>query len=456
VIDAAIEAADDLVSVGDQWTFVLHDKSAAKGEHEAEQDRAVEAMRAGHFDVIVCTESDRLDRMGPRAAYAFLWRLELASGNQDVVRVVGEPSFGRDDVGSEVLATVRMAQARDEVKLKRRRLTEKFREMDAAGSFRGMPPAGYMSTGPKWRKRLEPDVTGARGHTAEEIARAFTDAGNGTSTVKLGARLGMTPDGVAKLLRSDVYSTGRYPIKRADGVTVYVRTTPLVTPDVQRNAVAGIKARTTGDNVTSRRLRAAEQLISGDHDFSGAIYCGACDTHGRMYRYFGGGRPLADGTPSPRVRRYKCESCNKSVDAAKCDAEVDGVMSVRGGPWIVPVWIDGDDWSADLGRVKMELSELSARGLPDDEEDRIKAELRAERDRLTELSANSTAGHWEGRMSGKTEGDRWAELDQGDRRAWLTNGEFELYARSTGERVGGQLTGAVSVMFEYIPDADGN
>ena len=78
-----------------------------------------------------------------------------------------------------------------------------------------------------------PDVTGERGHTSEEVAEAIMDASTGTSTIKLGRRLGMGRDSVAAILRNPVYSTGIYRIRRKDGVTIQHGTTPLVDPDVQ-------------------------------------------------------------------------------------------------------------------------------------------------------------------------------------------------------------------------------
>lgn len=421
-------------------TFTLHDKSASKGEHEAEQNRAVEAMASGEFDVIVCTESDRLDRRGPRAAYAFLYRLEIAAGRPDVVIVAGDPQFGQDDIGSEVLATVRMASARDEVKLKSRRVNEEFRAMDGNGALRGTAPAGYEITGSKYAKQLVPAeerrvvrrkrrkgaVEDKTLPSAADIRQAFEDAVT-DSTAVLGKRLGMNPVSVAAMLRNKVYSTGQYQVKRADGVTVAHKCQPLVTPAQQNRAVKALADRLTGDAVSSRKL--------AKDDYSGAVFCDMCEQHSAMHRYYNGTRDA----------RYRCGSCRKSVDAGKADAAVNAFMLARQEWYLESVWIDGNDHQAGLDRVQMELRELAGRGLDDDKEDAERSRLRAERKRLEGLPRET--GHWQPRFSGMTEGQRWEKLTTSERRAWLAGGEFRVFARSGGAR-----TGIVNVDLEYADD----
>lgn len=417
-----------------RW-FRLHDVSASKGAQQAEQNAAVAAMAAGEFDVLVCTESDRLDRRGPRAAYAFMWALEIAAGHPDVLLAVNDPMFGRDDIGSEVLSTVRMAAARDEIALKRRRITDKFRAMDDAGAFRGQPPFGYSVEGEKYAKRLVP------GPRAQDVRDAFADAAR-MSTVKLGQRLGLTPDAVAKILRSKVYSAGVYEVKRADGVTAVHRCEPLVKPAVQARAVAALEARHTGDNVTSRAL--------AKDDFSGALFC-PCGARTGMHRYYGGSKIRKDGTREPKVRRYQCNpksgGCGKSVRADNADAAVNAFMSGRAAGHYVQTWVDGDDCQAGLDRVQLELRELSGRGLDDDAEDSERTRLRAERKRLEALPREQ--GHYELDFSGMTEGQQWDRLVTSERRAWLVSGEFRIYAVPEPGR-----TGDVTVELEYTVDTE--
>lgn len=412
-------------------TFRLHDKSASKGEQQAEQDAAVDALAAGEFDVLVCTESDRLDRRGPRAAYAFLWRLEVVAGRSDVVFVANDPKFGQDDIGSEILSTIRMAGARDEIKLKKRRINETFREMDANGAFRGQPPVGYEAVGVKYAMRLVPSSR------AQDIRDAFIDAAGDFSTTALGERLGMIPDAVSKMLKNKVYSTGRYEVHRHDGVVAVHRCEPLVTVAQQNAALEGLKRRRTGDNVSSRALT--------EDDYSGALWC-PCGASTGMHRYFAGGRKNKNGTTSPKVRRYRCDGpdgCGKSVRADDADSEAEKEMRVLDN---VPVLVtrvvnDAAGYKDELERVILELRELPLRGLDDDQEDAEKTRLRAERDRLKPLAEaegeRRTVSEILRREDGSivTHGQRWAALDMAGRRIALTR-ELKITVQSLGDRSG--------------------
>ena len=95
--------------------YKLHDKSARKGEQQEKLNEVIADMAAGLIKVLVCWHSDRLDRRGPKAGYAFLYAAELVGGR---IESVLDPDFGKDDAGSEVLTTIRMAAARDESDLK--------------------------------------------------------------------------------------------------------------------------------------------------------------------------------------------------------------------------------------------------------------------------------------------------------------------------------------------------
>jgi hypothetical protein len=325
--------------------------------------------------------------------------------------------------------------------------------MDEAGAFRGIAPAGYAIAGAEHAKRLVPaterrEVKRTRQDrasddpkakievtvtlpSAADIRQAFDDAPM-VSTVKLAERLGMSPDGVNAMLRNRVYSTGSYPVKRHDGVTVIHRCEPLVTHAVQDRALQALERRRTGDNVSSRAL--------AKDDFSGALWCDSCQL-ATMYRYYGGGRKRADGTPGPKVRRYVCGNCRKSVDAGHADAEVSALMSGRTEPWLKPEWVSSsDDYKGELESVLRELDELTRRGLDRRAEQAERERLWAEQDRLEPLAEASVAGHWEGKFTGKSEGQHWGEMEStAGRRAWLASGEFRIYVKAAPGRKGNVL-----------------
>jgi hypothetical protein len=266
---------------------------------------------------------------------------------------------------------------------------------------------------------------------AADVEQAFKDAAAQTGTVALGKRLGMSTAAVTKMLRNTTYSTGLYQVKRSDGVTAIHRTDPLVSPGVQALAIAGLEARRTGDNVSSRSIQKL--------DYSGAVFC-YCGSQVGMHRYSGGGKKRADGTLAPRVRRYHCGSCGKSVNAGNADQVVEQLMSGRTDWWLTSWVIEGSDHTAALDRVLMELRELPGRNLPDDEEDRERMRLRGERKRLEGLpSVPARVEHgFKTDANGRnmTEGERWTGLDHEARRDVLTGESIRIFVRSKPGRTG--------------------
>lgn len=428
----------------------LHAVSGFKGSprHLAAMADALNAVRTGEAQAIVVAHSSRAARLPHRDVVRWQWDVEEAGGRfvSDDEASWAKGATPMDDAWSIMTAGENHKKSLDISA----HVNREFRAMDDRGAFRGQPPAGYEAVGEERHKQLVP-ATARRSvkrkrksgqvtvtlPSAQDIRDVFNDA-EVTSTVKLGERLGMTPDGVAKLLRSKVYSTGVYPVKRKDGVTVVHRCEPLVKPGVQARAIAAMERRRTGDNVSSRAL--------AKDDFSGALWCGNLDC-GRttMHRYYSGGRKRSDGVKGSVVRRYICRRCRKSVKSDVADVEVNAFMTARKVEWLQPVWVEGDDCQADLDRVNLELRELSGRGLDDAAEDAERARLRAERSRLEALPRET--GHWNGKFSGVSEGARWAGMATSERRAWLVSGEFRVYVAAKPGRTGG-----VTVELEYVSD----
>ena len=453
--------------------FPLHAVSAYSGKkrHLGMLDEVLTAIESGEIAAVVVAHSSRLDRRDPDVAAMYAMQVRVAGGR---IFSADEPNFGEPTLTGRIVTLLAQEENHKHSQDLAGHVNRKFRAMDADGSFRGAVPAGYMVVGEKWAKRLVPDVAGVRKrggkrkdkrvHTSKEITDAITDASTGTSTTKLGKRLGMTPDGVAKLLRHLVYSTGRYVIVshrdcpegaqcRKGGerdalsrcVTFQHRTEPLVTPDVQARAIAGLEARLTGDNIRTRG--------QWRDDLSGVLWCGACDEvrntdgnavqEGRLYRYWGnGGKRAPDGRQYERVRRYRCVTCGKSVHGDNADTEVDKLMSERTGLWFRFVNVPGNDHSAELERVRIELSELGGRGLPREEMLAETSRLYDELERLEKLPKVAPSTRLE--VADESEGDRWRMLDPDGRREWLNAGEFRITARSSGNR-----DGSVAVKFTY-------
>jgi hypothetical protein len=438
--------------------FQLHAVSGSKGDkrHLSALDAALQAIRAGLITVIVVAHSSRLSRLDPREAQMFRLQVGMAGG-----RIVShdEPNLGRDDIVGDIVTLLAERDNHEYSKTLSGHIRRKFRnEVDANNGFRGVAPTGYAITGEKYRKQLTPSdgvcrcanaKNAPKYHkrcliSAQMVREAIADCGTGTSTVTLGKRLGMTPDAVAKMIRNPTYSTGRYEIRHRDGSGVYVyRCEPLVKPEVQKAAIAALEARRTGDNVASRAI--------AKEDFSGAVWCGHCD--GRMYRYFGGGRKRADGTTGPKVRRYKCENCPKSVKADEADKAVNDLMSADDSWWMRSRLIPGDDHSAELARAQDELDSLGARRLPRAEMLAETTRLYDEIDRLEALPSTPARTVYErarddnGRVI--SEGEHWGLMTMPERREWLLSRAAVTHYPTVKSAPG--RTGVVIADVAYLP-----
>ena len=455
--------------------FRLHAVSAYKGtkRHLGMLSDVLAAIERGEISAVVVAHSSRLDRRDPDVAAMYAMQVRVAGGR---IFSADEPNFGEPSLTGRIITLLAQEENYKHSQDLAGHVNRKFRnELDLHGGFRGSVPAGYMVVGEeKYRKRLVPDVAGIRKRsgkskakrvlTAGEITEAFTDASTGTSTTKLGERLGLAPESVAKLLKNQLYSTGIYKVlshrdcpegaqcrkggpRDADSRCKIVQhhTTPLVDPDVQARAIAGLEARRNGDNVRSRG--------QWKDDFSGVLWCGACTDDegnpvqgGRLYRYFGNGGQRYGGI-QPRVRRYRCLVCGKSVHADNADAEVDRLMSARTTFWIRHVYVPGNDHAAELERVRLELAELGARGLDDDAFDAELKRLRDERKRLEALPRIAPTTRAE--IADISEGERWQMLDPQERRDWLDSGELYVYAKASGKR-----DGSVILEFEYAEEGE--
>jgi DNA invertase Pin-like site-specific DNA recombinase len=454
---------DYVLSMGmtDAGVYRLHGKSARKGQQLPAVARAIADYGDGLYDVLVVRAIDRLDRRGAMAGWRLIGELQEAGVT---VLSVADPELARaaEDAMAEMAIGIKLSMARLEVDARTRRINDTFRKMDDGGWFRGVPPLGYTVAGPKYAKALVPAQSrvevqrkrGPRGSgrpfvtvtlpSADDVRQAFTDATgpDGEGTVALGTRLGITADAVGKMLRNPVYSTGRYEVRRSDGVTAIKRTEPLVTPAVQAAAIASLDARRTGDNVTSRAI--------AKDDYSGALFC-PCGHHTGMHRYSGGGKRRKDGTMGPRVRRYHCGGCGKSVAADAADAAVESLMSSRRDWWLDRWHVPGSDSADALDRVGLELRELPARGLDRGAEQAERDRLWAEEDRLKALPG--TPSRWEQgfrRDDGGnllTEGDHWLSLDSAGRRGLLLRGSLRVFASARPGR-----RGEVDVELVFLED----
>lgn len=435
----------------------LHAVSGYKGDkrHLAALADALSAVRSGEVSAIVVAHSSRASRLDHRSVLRWMWDLQDAGG-----RIVSHDEAnwaGGDGAMDDAWAIMTASQNHTKSKDISLHVNRAHRTHDALGYFRGSVPGGYETWGPKGAKHLRPHPAGGpevieaflTGKSTPAIARTFAAANEryNKDLPERAARLRLpeSPRGVASLLRHPVYSTGKYAVTKADGTAYVYKTAPLISPGQQRTCLTRLQERHTGDNVSTR-------AISRD-DYSGALWCAVCG-QGRLYRYWGGGKRRVDGTAGPRVRRYACDACGKSVRADDADQGTFAAMygHLRMFGWYVTV---PDDPNADRDRRVTEIdAELEGlprtarvegwtRGAKREHEDK----LYAERDALAAVPDAEASYPAQRKYSAGgralTEGDRWQQMTPAGQRDYLACGDFRVLVKAAGNR-----SGAVTAVVE--------
>jgi site-specific DNA recombinase len=410
-------------------TYVLHDKSAYKGEQQATLDQIVADMRSGHIKVLVVWHSDRIDRRGVLETLAFLKAVKDAGG-----RVESEQEGLLDEKSLPTIVGAWMNHQKSEHLSRQVQLAHS--RIRSNGAFRGREPFGYEITGRKYDKRLVV-VESLRPVVAEIFQRVIDGeslrdictwldslrckhAKTMSKTYAPGDVTPWWPAMLMRLVRHPAYS-GRYYVKRQDEsgkLVTYVHSCePIVSRKVHRQAIEAL---------SSREKRGPRGNADARAMLKGVMSCPFCDDS-PMYK-------IMARSGQTRVAYYRCsgrgpqrQGCGNMVPLAVVDDTVCEIMARKFAvPRIELVLIKGHDWGEEIEAVKDQISALGSEDLPDDEYDRRLKELRTERDRLKSLPADPD----ELRETETDElySDLFAALSVPERGAWLKSHGFRVTA----------------------------
>ena len=381
------------------------------------------------YDGILAYKNDRLSRGS--------WSDEnkirqWAEDNHKVLLIANGPQWPPRDQGDFWSWTAQANQARQEWEDIRERCTRAQDELKQRGKLVGKPPFGYTSTGERYDRRLVPTEQGRKyvpgifrriidGESLNEICRWLDAEG-----VPRGQSNGREGNGwwtwvIGNIVRNETYTGFRWQeyTDRKTGArlrTVH-RCEPLIDSGTFQMANGALKNRPKkGPSNPGTRAMLA-----------GAIACPHCDGS-PMYRIT---VPWRGGT---RLPYYRCagrgsqrKGCGNMVQLAAVDGAVNQIAAKT---FNVPVMVKritpGDDHSAELEAVKLEIRQLASVDLPDDEYDRRLAELRAERDRVNALPV--TPGTVELVPTGETYWQLWDALADAQRGPWLKSHGFRVTA----------------------------
>lgn len=404
-------------------TFTLHAKSASKGEQAGALAAMIDDIANGRYSVVVAWHSDRIDRRGPKFAWATLAAVELAGGRIETVK---DPDFGKDDFAAEVATGLRMSIAKEESKHKAERIAAARVRIAANGAHDGRYSWGFTSQGEKYNRRLVP-TSEAREYVPQVFARII--AGESLATVAkwlnecgvqaTGIKNKANPKGksgkwwgetVSLMIRNPVYR-GKRMSARAE-----------VIHEVEALVDAAVWQR------ANDRLKAAPRRGPRWPDgwLSGIARCERCD--GPLYRIDTGPKhrrttylrctgtgPQRKGCGAPLIRWDVAEPLSNDVLGALKIPEYERALISTG---------NSAELDARLAEIEFERKRLSARGLSWDAEDAERARLRSEYDVV--IATERTQDKWGLTATGKTYGDTWQAMDAKQRARWLESGEMVI------------------------------
>jgi DNA invertase Pin-like site-specific DNA recombinase len=424
-----------------RW-YVVHDKSAFKGEQDKALAEMLNDARRGKFQRLVCWHSDRLERRGVKALFSLI-RLVREAGAD--VKSVQEPELGAEGISGDALTALSAAASHQESVKKSERERLAVERVRGNGALWGNGHWGYAIVGEKYNKTLEPTDEGR-----EYVPQIFRRVADGQSCHKVGdwmragPRPGMSDKTVYRMIRDRIYMG----VKMVDGLPA-MKVPPLVDAKLWTDA---------NDRLSARR-RGSRGPKSGKPAFlTSTLFCGRCPRDGEwapMYRINAGNR-RKDGTKTS-YHYYRCrghapelKSCGNMVRLEVFDFMADHYLRNSPSPWTELRKIHGENHDTELAEIRLELADLPKRGLADEAEDKERIRLRAERDRISALP--KTPDHWdevpfcadcggivyaaecEAAAHRKvTVGEHWSSLDyEGQRQMMIAEVKFYVHRPPTG------------------------
>jgi site-specific DNA recombinase len=368
--------------------------------------------RMAQYDGILAYRNDRLSR----GCWADEARIRLwAEEHYKILVIVDGPQWpprhDGDAWGWEAMAK----QARKEWEEIRERSMRAQGELRDRGKLVGRPPWGYVSAGVKYDHTIVPTDEGRR--LVPEVFKRVID-GDSLATIArwLEGETGRPwwPRTLGQMVRTTAYMGRR---TDAAGRTI-LRCEPLVDAAKFRDAGKAL----------DRRPKRGPVNPETRAPLSGVLFCPRC-ADSPMYR-------VMTGRGASRTAYYRCtgrgadrRSCGNLVRAELVDAAVNQIIAEDfGTPVMAHTIIPGNEaeHAARVEEVQFEITQLLRLGLGDAEEDRRRAELRAERDRA--MSAEVVPDRVALTDTGEVYSGLWERTPAPDRGPWLARHGFRVCA----------------------------
>ena len=331
--------------------YVLHDKSASKGEQQAKIDEMLTDMREGRFTVLVPWYGDRLDRRGGIFILNLLADIRDAGGRAESAL---EGRLGLETMGDRLGNFVKGEMAEAETALKRERVRIGQDRVRANNGVLTDLPWGYTAIGPKYAKVASPSAECivfwphilqwcATGDSSRTICKWLdfygvkTDNGgpwhedtlrrNIKNSAYCGRRLGWTD---APLLESEA----------------------VVSVDLWKRANDALSNRPKQGPRTGRKNPVRPKLAK--------LKCARCGSP--MWR-------IHKSKRDPNHYNYRCggsgpnrKGCGNAIDLEALETRVVEHFSVWQKPHQTRQWIEGRNWDAELSDTMIAINELAKQG----------------------------------------------------------------------------------------------
>lgn len=445
-------------------------KSGSSGIHAADLAGVLEDMRNGLYRVLVVAHSSRLDRRNEAEQTRFELALYDAGGRVESARENGKilPNFD-SGTGKRVMGTVTADGNAEYSRSLKENVGAGMRNTMANGAFAGPIPWGMMTRGPKQNKKMIAGPLAAewaepvyqrvkRGDSLGEVCRWLTAQGVPSGPAGHEKVRPWWPRSVGQMIRHRAY-TGVYDVHYT--VTWYTfddagdriqhretlrwvhRGEMVVPPTLWRSA---------NDMLSSRRddRRGPRSPVKAELEpLSGASRCAACAERGvtsPMYKI----RPL-DGE-----FRLRCagkgagrKGCGNMVVLSDARAAADELLggSEEDMREVVTTRGNAAEKAVAKDAIERERQAVAMRGLSWEDEEVVRARLRAEWDRVDQqpdipdrreahvvLAPDGSPDTW---------GKAWQRKDARARRDWLKTGVVTVYLGKPGATLEGDEPGAV-------------
>jgi DNA invertase Pin-like site-specific DNA recombinase len=400
-----------------RW-YILHDKSAKRGEQQGKLDEMVNDMRHGVIVAGICWKASRMERRGPKHTYKLLAEVSDAGGN---VKSASQPQWGTGGIAGQTLTSLYAAidEEFSETLSENVRLSyDRIRANGGVGP--GGIPWGYEIVGEKYSKRLVPtDLCkeyapqifdrAIKGETYRAIAEWLDSEG---VPPKRGKQ--WHEGSVRKLIRNRIYA-GRW--QNADKTITTAQSTAVISLDIWDHANKATNRQPGRKPVTTHALLA--DLRCNRCEDSPMNVIRIKDRYGKYYVYY---RCTGRG-----ARRKGCGNMVLLDDIERIVRL--WMLVVSDEPHTEPHWIEGKNWDTEISETRQDRREA------------LEADDIAKVLELTALledyeSREVIKGRMDQEDTGLTKGQFFAGLDDAGKRAYLRRYDIRALKLPRGQSGG--------------------